>query len=477
MSNRIRVAALAATMGLALSCGASLSSGGFGGEAGATPGGGQDLALAREKVAQGQVPSVEDLPYEGLYSEHDLPIDGARCEDVLCVRAGAAVAADYDAAGPSGWVQLGLSSNVDLSKFQRPPLNAAIVIDQSGSMGTEKMEAAKAAADKLIELLGPDDVLTVVMFDNRSQVLIGPLPVVDRAAFHDKVRSIYADGSTCIECGLRDGFDAMARMKSGARANRLFLFTDAMPNVGATGDGEFMTLLESAAEQAMHVSVFGVGLDFGQALTTRITSVRGANAFFLADAERTRKVFDEDFDLLVTPLAYDLAFSLTPGAPMGLTKVYGVPGTTPTSFTQEVKTVFLSRKRGAILAQLTGALPEGTPMATVHLSYRTVSKESLGVATLYAETPHEATLTVEVPGGDAPAYSGVGPRRTVTLTRMLTALRAASEKFAQGDRAGAELDAEAAVTLLEREATAMGGDAELTAELDFAKGMLAAIRR
>jgi Ca-activated chloride channel family protein len=473
MSNWIRVAALAAAVGMSLSCGASLSSGGFGGEAGATPGGAQDLALAREKVKQGLVPAVADLPYEGLYSEHDLPIEGPRCDQILCVRAGSAVTVDGAAGAPTGWVQLGLSSNVDLSTFKRRPLNAAIVIDHSGSMGTDKMEAAKAAALKLVDLLNEDDLLTVVMFDDRSQVLIGPAPVVDKEAFRTQVKSIFADGSTCIECGLKDGFAALESMRSGARANRLFLFTDAQPNVGATGDGEFMQLLEGAAEHELYASVFGVGLDFGQALTTRITSVAGANAFFLADPERTRKVFDEDFDLLVTPLAFDLAFTLEPAAPMAVAKVYGVPGEPPTQFAQTVKTVFLSRKKGALVVELSGAVPEGT-LGSLRLSYRTVEATSVGPVPVPVQrsTPYESSVSVAAPEGAAPAYSGSGTRKAVALTRMLTAMRLACEKHARGDSSGARADAQAAVTVVEAEATAMG-DPALAAEVDFAKALLA----
>jgi len=474
MSTWIRVAALAAAMGLSLSCGSGgLSS--FGGEAGATPGGAQDLALAREKVKQGQVPLVSELPYEGLYSEHDLPIDGPRCAETLCVRAGAAVTVDVAGGDPTAWVQLGLSSNVDLGAFKRRALNAAIVIDRSGSMGTDKMEAAKAAALKLVDLLGEDDLLTVVQFDGSSQVLIGPAPVADKAAFRKAVEGIHAAGSTCIECGLKDGLRAMDSRRSGARANRLFLFTDAMPNVGATGDGEFMQLLEAAAEKELYASVFGVGIDFGQALINRISSVAGANAFFLSDAERTRKVFDEDFDLLVTPLAFDLAFSLEPSAPLAVAKVYGVPGSEPTSFSQAVKTVFLSRKKGALVAQLSGALPEG-PLGTVPLTYRTVEATPQGPVTMQVSTPHEAVLTVARPEGEAPVYSGTGTRKAVVLTRLLSALRAASAKYTQGDLEGAEAEAQAAVALVEAEAVAVN-DSALAAEVDFARGFLAAVQK
>ena len=56
-------------------CGASMSAGGFG----VTPGGAQDMGHARALIEAGQIPSSADYTVEGLFSEHDLPLDGAPC--------------------------------------------------------------------------------------------------------------------------------------------------------------------------------------------------------------------------------------------------------------------------------------------------------------------------------------------------------------------------------------------------------------
>jgi Ca-activated chloride channel family protein len=437
-----------------MGCGVSSS---FGGNAGATPGGVQDLKLARAKVDAGTVPDVADLPYEGLFSEHDLPVDGALCGEVLCVRAGAGVAPDVSASVDSAWVQLGLASGIDLATFKRQRLNAAVVLDNSGSMGTDRMEAAKAAVLKLIDHLDGDDLLTIVIFDDTSRVLIGPEPVTDREKFRRVVRPIKAEGGTCIECGLRDGFARLERSHSAQRASRVFLLTDAQPNVGATGEGEFTTLLESAAAKGLSVTVLGVGLDFGQELTSRITKVRGANAVFLATDDDTRKVFDEDFDFLVTPVAYGLSLTFLPTAPLVLGAVYGVPGEAPTSFAQRVETVFLSRRGGAIVARLDGALPEGG-FGEVEFSYTPAEG---GAA-------RTSRLTVDAPAEPAPAFTSPGTRKAVALTRMLTGLRVASAKHKDGQLADARASAAAALALIEAEAAALG-DPALDAEVAFAR--------
>ncbi len=462
MTTWTRFIGLLAASSLALACGMPASSlGRGGGGAGATQGGVQDLKLAREKVASGTVPAVEDLLYEGLYSEHDLPIDGAGCAQTLCVRAGAAIAPDVSATADSAWVQLGLASNVDLATFRRQPLNAAVVLDNSGSMGSTRMEAAKAAVLALIDHLDAGDLLTLVVFDNTSRVLIGPEAVTDKEKFRRLVQPIRSAGGTCIECGLRDGFTHLEPARGGGRSSRLFLLTDAQPNVGATGEGEFTTLLEDAAAKDMGITVLGVGLDFGQQLTSRITAVRGANAVFLASDDDTRKVFDEDFDLLVTPVAYELTFSLTPAAPLTLGAVYGVPGEASSSLTQTVKTVFLSRQRGALVARLEGT-PPGADLGSLELAFTPAD----------GSARRTETLTLTAPQGAAPAFTSAGTRKAVALTRMLTGLRESATRFAAGDANAAAGAADSALALIEAEALALA-DPALDAEVAFARAFRA----
>ncbi len=453
--------AASAALGLS-ACAFSPSSASAGpGGAGARAGGAQDIALARSKVAAGEVPTPQDFPPEGLFAEHDLPLEGSPCADVFCVRVGTALAPDAEA-GPDGgvaeasWVQLGMASNIDLSTFHRRPLNAAIVIDNSGSMSGGKLEAVKAAAEVLVDKLGEGDLLTVVRFDGSSEVLVGPLPVTNREQFKARIRTLSAGGSTCIECGLRDGFDRIARNASADRDGRLFLFTDALPNVGATGESEFMRLLTANAEWGVGVTAFGVGLDFGQQLVTEMTSAKGANYFYLDTLERTRTIFDTDFDLMVTPVAYDLQLELEPAPGVTLASVYGVPGENVTTLKSTVKTVFLSRTRGALVARLAAVAP-GAAIATAKLTFTTAAGEA-----------REATLSAVAPAGAAPSYSGPGARKTVALTRFVVAARKACERFGAGDVGDAKAVAQNAAAELAAEATALG-DTELQKEADFAR--------
>lgn len=464
MTRRFLVALLAALT--LVGCGVPVSSS-PGGDLGATPGGAQDIALARRKISEGIVPLKEDFVAEGLYSEHDLPLEGAACEQVLCLRTATGLAPAIDTGRQEAFVQVGFSSNVDGSTFRRKPMDVALVIDHSGSMAGEPMEAVKEAARKLVEKLDENDTFSLVIFDDSVDTLVKQTPVKDRNALLRAIATIEADDSTCIECGLREGFKELARRPvDPARARRLFLFTDAMPNVGATGEGEFMELLRSHSEEGRDTTVFGVNIAFGQELVTQISSVRGANYFYLSGPERTRKVFDEDFDLLVTPIAYDLRMALTPAEGFRVEAVYGLPGVEPgaSEAALEVATVFLSRNRGAILARLSrsGEVPPNKPVVTNAFSFKPVETEA----------PVAVTLTASYEGSEPLAstatwYSQRSVRKTVALTNFILGARLACEKWAAGEKAAAREMADKTAALLQAEAEALD-DAPLRAEAELA---------
>src|SRR5262245_55347967 len=54
---------------------------------------------------------------------------------------------------------------------RREPVALALVIDHSGSMSGEKIDHARFAARSIIESLADGDELSVVQFDDRSQVI------------------------------------------------------------------------------------------------------------------------------------------------------------------------------------------------------------------------------------------------------------------------------------------------------------------
>jgi Ca-activated chloride channel homolog len=279
-------------------------------------------------------------------------------------------------------------------------------------------------------------------------------------------------GSTCIECGLRDGYQQLAtRGLDASRSRRVFLFTDAMPNVGQTQQSEFMTLLRDHSREGRDLTLFGVNLAFDQTFVTAITSVRGANAFYLSGAERTRTVFDEDFDYLVTPIAYDLKMVLTPAQGFRVEAVYGIPGVAPGAnlASLQLPTVFLSRRRGAILARLSRE-------ADIQPAQRMLSEE-FSFTPARGEASPPTLLTASYEGSEPLSstgtwYSEDSVRKTAALTNFILGARAACTSWHAGDKARARELADRTVELLRTHAEQLD-DAALRAEAELASKLAA----
>src|SRR5512147_1124275 len=79
--------------------------------------------------------------------------------------------------------QVGVLVSLEGEKLvRRPPINVSLVLDRSGSMSGQPLEAAKAAAARFASFLASEDRLSVVVFDDEVETIFGPAPAGDPAA-------------------------------------------------------------------------------------------------------------------------------------------------------------------------------------------------------------------------------------------------------------------------------------------------------
>lgn len=361
---------------LSIGCGASSM---MSGDVGVTPGGSQDINYAREVIEGGGIPAADQFTAEGLFSQHDLPLDGPDCEEVLCPRTAATPFEPVDGSGPRMLVQLGFGTAVTAENFERRPLDLAVAVDISGSMsGDSKLEAVKAALSTMVDQLNEGDQLALVAFDDHASVR-QPLTVMDEAGrrqMKDEIGRLHPGGGTDIEAGLSLAYGLLAPDAGAAGIeHRVMLLTDAQPNVGSTGVESFVGMTRYYGEAGIGVSVFGVGLDMGTELANAISHTRGGNYFFLQTRDDIEQVFDTEFDYMVSPIAYDLAVELTPVEGLQFAEGYGAPVDGDLhSVSLGASTLFLSARDGGIGATLVGDLPvsPGSKLADFSLSYTTL---------------------------------------------------------------------------------------------------------
>ncbi len=116
----------------------------------------------------------------------------------------------------------------------RPPAAVQIVLDRSGSMGGERLDAAKDAIVRLVDRLDPSDSLGVVAFDDEVQVVLPgrTLDAAQRAAAKQSVARLHTGGTTNLSGGVLRGLQEARRAAAGAQGGAtLVLLSDGHANV------------------------------------------------------------------------------------------------------------------------------------------------------------------------------------------------------------------------------------------------------
>ena len=190
----------------------------------------------------------------------------------------------------------------------RPKLNMALVIDRSGSMGdARKLEYVKSAAHQLIDLMGNNDILSIVAYDHRVSV---PFPArrVDgnRETLHRIIAGLFPGGQTFLSGGLEEGFRQTRSTRHNGYLSRVLLLSDGLANVGVTRRDALRNRAATMAEYGISVSTFGVGNHFDEELLAMTASGGGGNYRYLSDPEQIVAALSSEFHMASRTFASDV---------------------------------------------------------------------------------------------------------------------------------------------------------------------------
>jgi len=376
-----------------------------GAEMGVTQGGVQDMNHARDIIAGGYIPLEGSFTSEGLFSEHDLPIEGVACDQILCPRAAASTIRTTDGAEEGILIQLGFGTSISAESFSRRDINMAVVVDVSGSMSGTKMTQTKAALREIVDQLTEADIVALVAFDNTAKTLLSPrhMDREGRESLRGAIARLQPDGGTNMESGIERGI-AIVRENLGGRGveDRVLMLTDAQPNVASTQPQTFVGMATAASMDNIGLTLVGVGMDLGVQVLTAISEVRGGNAVVISNSGEIEESLIEDFDMMVTPLAYDLEVTVTPSQDLEFSAGYGIAIPGPAASLEfGASTLFLSRRDGGMGAVLRPMDGEGARDEMVHVERGELA--SFDIRYEKAETGELVAQTLDVnwEGGDA----------------------------------------------------------------------------
>ena len=188
-----------------------------------------------------------------------------------------------------------------------PPLNICLVLDNSTSMKGQNIEMVKAAAIHLIRSLRPQDILSVVTFSDRAEILIPASLQIEPRKMEIKIRMLVPSGGTEILQGLQAGLSEVRRNLSLERVNHIVLLTDGQ----TYGDEEEALALADEAESAgVGISGLGVGKDWNDEFLDKLAEKTGSSSRYIAEPQEIRSFLEEKFEQLAKVFAENVTLEL-----------------------------------------------------------------------------------------------------------------------------------------------------------------------
>jgi len=354
---------------------------------------------------------------------------------------GLAMVGGPDSYGLGGYfktpVEEALPVYMDLrGKARLPSVGLVLVIDKSGSMSegagnTSKIELAKEAAARSVDLLASKDQVGVVAFDGAAKWVVDLSPVTDPKAMKEAIGTLRADGGTYIYPGLRLAYEALKN--ANTQVKHVILLTD-----GISEGGDYEGLLAQMKQADITLSTVAVGSDADRSLLTWLAQMGKGRYYFTSDPTSVPKIFTKE--TLLASRAYMVNESFTPAiaSPSPLLKGLGagVPaldGYVATSPKETAEMVLVSHQGDPVLAAWQYGLgrsvawtPDGgsrwmgrwagTPSYSTLfgnvLSWLLPTSQAGGLTLESSASGGQALVTVRVPPGAAP---GSQPARLTVI--------------------------------------------------------------
>jgi len=224
-------------------------------------------------------------------------------------------------------LKVGLSAEQESTKRERLPLNIAIVLDKSGSMGSDqKIEKAKQGVFEIIERLNEGDIISVIVYDNSPRVLIPAQALNDKSELINLVSQVYASGSTALYGGIELGAEELRKHMSDYCLNKIILLSDGLANVGPQSTEDLASLGRMLNEEGVLVSTIGVGLDYNEDLMTALAEASGGNSYFARDSYELPKIFAEEINEAMTVVAKNIKVYIDTEKDIKPLDIIGRPG-------------------------------------------------------------------------------------------------------------------------------------------------------
>ena len=204
-------------------------------------------------------------------------------------------------------VHIGLQGKrIDKSDIQ--PNNLVFLIDCSGSMNrANKLPLLKKSFKMLVEELGPDDRISLVVYAGAAGLVLKPTAADNSTAILEALDNLRAGGSTAGGAGIELAYKTAQEAFIKGGNNRVILATDGDFNVGMSSDAAMQTLIEEKRKSGIFLTCLGFGTGNYKDSKMEILADKGnGNYAYIDNLLEAKKVLVTEIGATLNTIAKDV---------------------------------------------------------------------------------------------------------------------------------------------------------------------------
>jgi len=174
---------------------------------------------------------------------------------------------------------------VNNEPIHRRPFHLALILDTSGSMEGQRMNALCRTLHLLTDKLNCDDKLTIIEYNNSGKTLAVDVVMSEsgKTQIHEIIHGLVADGGTNMESAFGELYK-IVQNNTVSPIDSVFVLTDGHINNGMTSSAGLMNLLMRSLPIGTPINTLGYGADHNARLLRDI-SLRSSGSYTFADTD------------------------------------------------------------------------------------------------------------------------------------------------------------------------------------------------
>ena len=199
----------------------------------------------------------------------------------------------------------------------RMPVHVSVALDRSGSMAGSKIDLAKKATSRALQLLGDRDRFAVTVYDQDIDTIVDLTPATAHAKqlAESRLRAIDARGQTDLSGGWQRGAASLADAPGSADiVRKVLLLTDGLANQGETSPDALAARATELRASGILTTTFGLGSDFDEGLLSRMAAAGGGHFYYIEQAAQIADVFSSELGETLEVVARDVRLVISGGA-------------------------------------------------------------------------------------------------------------------------------------------------------------------